>query len=57
MAFIGDASVALGWALEEKEHPLPAQALASPLESQAWAPGLWWVEPRNARWPTSGAAA
>ena len=42
---------------EDKERPLPAQALASPLESRAWAPGLWWVEPRNARWPASGLAA
>lgn len=48
MAFVVDASVALGWALDDEAHPLPAQALAQLLESEAWAPGLWWFELRNA---------
>jgi predicted nucleic acid-binding protein len=48
MAFVVDASVALGWALEEEDHKLPAQALALLLASEAWAPSLWWFELRNA---------
>jgi predicted nucleic acid-binding protein len=48
MAFVLDASVALGWALEEDAHPLPARALALLLETEAWVPGLWWFELRNA---------
>jgi predicted nucleic acid-binding protein len=48
MAFVVDASVALGWALEDEIHPLPAQALVQLLASEAWAPSLWWFELRNA---------
>ncbi len=48
MAFVVDASVALGWALEDEAHPLPVQALAQLLASEAWAPSLWWFELRNA---------
>jgi predicted nucleic acid-binding protein len=48
MVFVVDASVALGWALEDEAHSLPAQALAQLLASEAWAPSLWWFELRNA---------
>lgn len=48
MGFVVDASVALGWALEDETHSLPAQALAQLLASEAWAPSLWWFELRNA---------
>jgi predicted nucleic acid-binding protein len=48
MAFVVDASVALGWVLEDEAHPLPAQVLAQLLASEAWVPSLWWFELRNA---------
>jgi predicted nucleic acid-binding protein len=48
MVFVVDASVALGWALEDETHSLSAQALAQLLASEAWAPSLWWFELRNA---------
>ena len=48
MTFVVDASVALGWALTDESHSLPAQAMARLLASEAWAPSLWWFELRNA---------
>jgi hypothetical protein len=55
MAFVVDASVALGWALEDETHKLPAQALAQLLASEAWAPGGSSCATRSSS--TSGAAA
>lgn len=48
MTFVVDASVALGWALEDEANSLPSQALTQLLASGAWAPSLWWFELRNA---------
>lgn len=43
MTFVVDASVALGWALEDEEHQLPAQALAQLLASEeVWNENSLW---------------
>ena len=47
MAFVLDASVAVGWAFADEEHPVAAAALALLRNNEGCVPALWWFEVRN----------
>jgi len=48
MPFVLDASIALGWAFEDEDHPTAALALRRIRTDDALVPSLWWFELRNA---------
>ncbi len=47
MPFVLDASIAVCWAFDDKNHPLAARALEHLRNGQARVPAIWWFEVRN----------